>query len=159
MQIVKAELEDIPVIYKLASEIWRQHYPGIISTDQIEYMLNQMYSAAALEDQLAKHAFFLVSADRTAIGFYSFYETAPASYYLSKLYIKHNLQRKTIGEILINHLKKQLQPGSLLKLNVNRKNYKAINFYFKMGFIIEDVQDIDIGNGYFMNDFVMKMML
>jgi len=42
-----------------------------------------------------------------------------------------------------------------LRLQVNRQNYKAVNFYFKMGFIIESVGDFDIGGGYFMNDFVM----
>ena len=38
---------------------------------------------------------------------------------------------------------------------VNRMNYKAVNFYFKSGFTIEKVADFDIGDGYFMNDFVM----
>jgi hypothetical protein len=38
---------------------------------------------------------------------------------------------------------------------VNRQNYKAINFYFKLGFKIQTVADFDIGNGYVMNDFVM----
>jgi diamine N-acetyltransferase len=44
---------------------------------------------------------------------------------------------------------------SELRLTVNRKNFKAINFYFKNGFIIESVKDFDIGNGYLMEDFVM----
>ncbi len=42
-----------------------------------------------------------------------------------------------------------------VRLQVNRQNMKAINFYFKMGFVIEQVADFDIGDGYFMNDFVM----
>jgi RimJ/RimL family protein N-acetyltransferase len=42
------------------------------------------------------------------------------------------------------------------RLTVNRKNFKSINFYFKLGFKIESVEDFDIGNNYFMNDFVMK---
>jgi hypothetical protein len=42
-----------------------------------------------------------------------------------------------------------------LKLTVNRKNFKAINFYFKNGYIIESVEDFDIGESYLMNDFVM----
>jgi hypothetical protein len=40
-------------------------------------------------------------------------------------------------------------------LTVNRKNYKAINFYFKNGFTIKEIADFDIGNGFFMNDFIM----
>jgi ribosomal protein S18 acetylase RimI-like enzyme len=42
-----------------------------------------------------------------------------------------------------------------MRLQVNRKNVKAINFYFKNGFVIEDAKDFDIGSGYFMKDFVM----
>jgi ribosomal protein S18 acetylase RimI-like enzyme len=42
-----------------------------------------------------------------------------------------------------------------LRLQVNRQNYKAINFYFRNGFIIESIADFDIGDGYFMNDFIM----
>jgi hypothetical protein len=34
-------------------------------------------------------------------------------------------------------------------------NYKSVNFYFRLGFIIEKTTDIDIGDGYFMNDFIM----
>ena len=46
-----------------------------------------------------------------------------------------------------------------ITLTVNRQNYKAINFYFKHGFKIKSVDDFDIGNGFFMNDFVMEKLL
>jgi ribosomal protein S18 acetylase RimI-like enzyme len=42
-----------------------------------------------------------------------------------------------------------------LRLQVNRQNVVAINFYFKAGFVIEKSADFDIGDGYFMNDFIM----
>jgi ribosomal protein S18 acetylase RimI-like enzyme len=42
-----------------------------------------------------------------------------------------------------------------VRLNVNRQNYKSINFYFKLGFKIEKVVDIDLDKGYQMNDFIM----
>jgi len=48
-----------------------------------------------------------------------------------------------------------IQNNRPIRLQVNRKNYKAINFYFKNGFTIESVGDFDIGGGYYMNDFVM----
>jgi ribosomal protein S18 acetylase RimI-like enzyme len=44
-------------------------------------------------------------------------------------------------------------------LTVNRQNFKAINFYFKNGFVIDEVADFEIGNGFVMNDFVMKKEL
>ena len=45
-----------------------------------------------------------------------------------------------------------------LFLNVNRFN-KAIQFYTKMGFIITDTVDVAIGNGYFMEDYIMEINL
>ena len=33
--------------------------------------------------------------------------------------------------------------------------FRIVNFYFKNGFVIEKAEDFDIGNNYFMNDFVM----
>ena len=42
-----------------------------------------------------------------------------------------------------------------LDLFVNRTN-PAVHFYKKRVFIVEEV-DLDIGNGYFMNDYRMKL--
>jgi ribosomal protein S18 acetylase RimI-like enzyme len=41
---------------------------------------------------------------------------------------------------------------------VNREN-KAIGFYNKLGFTIIAEEDIPIGNGFFMNDYVMQISL
>jgi len=43
-----------------------------------------------------------------------------------------------------------------LTLNVNRHN-KARFFYEKYGFVIIGEEDIDIGEGYFMNDYIMEL--
>ena len=43
-------------------------------------------------------------------------------------------------------------------LNVNRYN-KALYFYEKHGFTIAQEVDIEIGEGYFMNDYIMKLSL
>jgi ribosomal protein S18 acetylase RimI-like enzyme len=49
---------------------------------------------------------------------------------------------------------KQKGATSLL-LNVNRNN-PTKGFYEKLGFTVIKEEDIDIGNGYFMNDYVME---
>jgi ribosomal protein S18 acetylase RimI-like enzyme len=64
-------------------------------------------------------------------------------------------QRKGIGSTFLKHILEQIPDSESIELTVNRQNYKAINFYFKTGFIIKDVADFDIGEGYFMNDFIM----
>jgi hypothetical protein len=45
-----------------------------------------------------------------------------------------------------------------LELNVNRHNPATV-FYQKMGFEIVYSEDIDIGQGFWMNDYVMRKTL
>ena len=48
--------------------------------------------------------------------------------------------------------------GTTLQLNVNRQN-NAKEFYEKMGFAVIGEEDIDIGSGYYMNDYIMEKKL
>ena len=47
----KATKVDIPQIQELAKKSWNSAYQNIISQDQIDYMLQQMYS----EDVISNH--------------------------------------------------------------------------------------------------------
>src|SRR5882672_3141644 len=53
LRIVRASREQLPAIAELAAVIWRSYYPGIISPEQIEYMLARMYDLRTLEQELA----------------------------------------------------------------------------------------------------------
>ena len=69
-------------------------------------------------------------------------------------------QGKGVGKTLIDHISGKLlqQKVHTLRLNVNRLN-KARLFYEKLGFTVIKEEDVDIGNGYFMNDYVMEKKL
>ncbi len=81
-------------------------------------------------------------------------------YRLHKLYVLPNQQGKGTGKLLIDFIIDEIKQAgaTILELNVNRHN-KALHFYNKIGFTIAREQDIDIGNGYFMNDYVMELQL
>lgn len=98
--------------------------------------------------------FYLAFDDEQPIAYASIQHNSD-DYYLHKFYVDVARHRSGVGKIFFNYLLQQLSPLSTLRLQVNRQNIKAINFYFKVGFIIESVGDFDIGGGYFMNDFVM----
>lgn len=155
LSIKEATLNDIPVIHELAADIWRQYYPDIITVEQIEYMLDKMYSEASLKEQMNNdHRFFLAIEDKP-VGYFSYSQLSTHDFFLHKLYVKTSGHRKGAGKQMLDHIIKLIPTGSSLRLTTNRKNFKAINFYFKNDFIIEEVKDIDIGNGYWMKDFVM----
>jgi len=151
-----AAKEDIPAIAQLAKDIWHKHYADIIDKAQIEYMLKKMYSEEKLLQQIAEgHIFTIVYADNKPAGYISISSKNGKNYFLHKFYIEVANHGKGIGSQLFANALQQMNNPETIELTVNRKNYKAINFYFKNGFVIKEVADFDIGNGYFMNDFVM----
>ena len=155
----KATLSDIPLIRSLAEVIWWRHYPAIITNDQIEYMLELMYSERSITEQMQKHQnYTLIYAEGQPVGYYAVSEKSPEHFFLHKFYIDTERHRKGIGAAAFDHIKANDCKGySEITLQVNRRNIKAVNFYFKHGFVIDYVDDFDIGNGYTMDDFFMKL--
>lgn len=150
-----ATTSDINLIQNLAAVIWRDYYPAIISSDQIEYMLEKMYSLQSLEEQLNKgHRFYLIE-EKQALGFMSISDDGEGNYFVHKIYVVRQKHKKGIGSLLFEEVCSRQKNVKFIRLTVNRQNIQAINFYFKKGFIIEKAADFDIGNNYVMNDFVM----
>jgi len=153
----QATADDIELIASLAHRIWKAHYPDIITQEQIDYMLEAMYSRDSLLRQMKEdHAFTLAYEGADAIGFLSVSKKQERDYFIHKFYIDSSRQKRGIGKALFTHVLSLLNQPKRIELTVNRMNYKAINFYFKLGFAIERCEDFDIGSGYFMNDFVMR---
>lgn len=156
IKLVLAGKDDVSIIQKLANEIWWKYYPVIIAFKQVQYMLDKFYSNDAIEKQMfeLKHEFYLIKLDKKSIGFISIEDKGRKKYFIHKFYILPQKHKKGIGSKVFKKLVQQKNPIEI-RLTVNRQNYKAINFYFKNGFKIEKVLDIDIGDGYYMNDFMM----
>ena len=152
----KASIADILLISQLAEKIWREHYPSIISVEQINYMLQSRYSHEAIEEGMkGEEKYFLAYADEQPVAYASI-EWKDGFYYLHKFYNDVSNHRKGIGKQFFDYLLTQIDSSKPIKLQVNRQNFKAVNFYFKVGFVIESIGDFHIGGGYYMNDFVMK---
>jgi RsiW-degrading membrane proteinase PrsW (M82 family)/ribosomal protein S18 acetylase RimI-like enzyme len=159
MSIRKAFQHDIPLIRDLTDQIWPQTYSSILSSEQIAYMMNMMYSEKSLTEQMEQgHEFVIIYDGVQAIGFASIGMMEPSVYKLHKLYVLTSYQGKGTGRFAIQELVKAIKRkgGSSLLLNVNRQN-DAKNFYEKIGFAVIREEDIDIGGGYFMNDYVMEL--
>lgn len=155
----KADVLDIPLIRSLAERIWRKHYPDIISHEQIEYMLEMMYSEKSIHLQMASGQHYtLVYADGKPAGYYAVGEKSPGYFFLHKFYVEVDRHRKGIGAAAFEHMKENDCKGfAEIRLQVNRRNIKAVNFYFKHGFTIDYAEDVEIGGGYSMDDFFMVL--
>ncbi len=150
----RATPSDIPSIRTLAERIWWEHYPSIISDDQISYMLEKMYSGAAIQQQIEEgQEIWLPELDGQAIGFMAIARNGEGEYFLHKFYL--DTREKGMGTILFELLLARYPDLRVLRLRVNRQNFKSVNFYFKVGFRIEFCIDTPFGAGYVMDDFQM----
>ncbi len=159
--IRKANSNDIPLIRELAFKVWPQTYADILSIEQIDYMLEMMYSESSLQKQMSDGCqFIIINDDAAPLGFASYQEVEPSLFKLHKIYVLRSQQGKGAGRFLINHIISNLQQrgNTSLQLQVNRNN-SAIIFYKKLGFTVLKEADFDIGNGYFMRDYVMEKKL
>ncbi|HEV7622071.1 MAG TPA: GNAT family N-acetyltransferase [Flavisolibacter sp.] len=161
LSIKHASVDDVMLIRQLALAIWPQTYASILTPAQIDYMLAQMYSIEALSQQIENNNQFIITyRDGEPVGFASYSEFAPSSYKLHKLYVLASQQGRGTGRFIIDQVINDIKPkqARMLQLNVNRNN-KARIFYEKLGFKIIRNEDINIGEGFFMNDYVMEKQL
>lgn len=162
MEIRKAGIEDIPLIRKLTFAIWPQTYSSIISKEQVDYMLHMMYSPASLQKQMQDGSIFIIVYDdnKLPVGFAAYKPIDTLTWKLDKIYVLASQQGKGTGKFIINFIVDEIKNkhAKALQLNVNRQN-KAKDFYEKLGFTVIKTADFDIGNGYFMNDYVMELAL
>lgn len=162
MPAIPATLPDLETVARLAHGIWMEHYPAIIGKEQTEYMLQKMYNPQALQAQWEQgHRFYFWYEGNAPVGFASIDAGAGSHGFLAKFYLQSAYRGRGIASQFLAYLEERLREAVLpaVQLTVNRQNIGAINFYFKSGFKIIRCADFDIGNGYFMNDFVMEKKL
>ena len=158
--IKKATTEDIPTIHAMASITFPHTYREILSPEQIDYMMEWMYSAESLHRQMTEegHIYYIAYHDSEPAGYLSIQPEGEDIYHLQKLYILPSYQGLHLGKQLFMQAIaaiKELHPTPCqMRLNVNRHN-KALTFYLKMGMVKVDEGDFPIGNGYYMNDYIM----
>ncbi|RRN77959.1 GNAT family N-acetyltransferase [Pseudoxanthomonas sp. SGD-10] len=161
IDIRKADKSDIAIISRLANEIWWPTYSDYLSTEQIRFMLDDIYTEASLEKQMNEgHKFIIVEKDSQPIGFSSYHFTGDYSVCkIQKLYLHPQLQGQGGGTAVINYISKEaVDLGVLsLELNVNRNN-PAKAFYEKMGFTVIEITDIPY-HQFVLNDFIMQKCL
>jgi ribosomal protein S18 acetylase RimI-like enzyme len=151
---------DIPALVALARDTWFKHYPSIITTAQIEYMLAQRYSDDVIRDQLAdpdvRWDKLLLDGELAAFAQYE-RSDPPGTLKVDKLYARHELRGQGLGSKLLRHIEHEARAMgcSRLKLQVNKNNVSAIGAYRKNGFAVAESAVFDIGNGFVMDDYVM----
>jgi len=162
IQIRPVTPPEVPAISALAREIWQATYPGIITQEQIEFMLEQRYGYERLYDDLEDADKWLDQAfhGERRVGF-AFSELYHGEFKLDKLYIHPDVQRRGVGGQMIAHVAARAARKGYpcVILSVNKRNERAISSYRKYGFTVREEIVSDIGGGFIMDDYIMEKKL
>jgi diamine N-acetyltransferase len=157
-----ATKEDLWQVRELALLIFPATYDSIVEEGQVDYMMDLIYKPEALLSQYeAGQVFLIIYYESTTAGFAAFSRlNDEGDFKLNKIYLDFRLQGKGLGKYLLDDVVARVisAGGRSLQLNVNRFN-KARGFYENMGFAMVREDKVDIGNGYFMDDYVMRIEL
>ena len=154
---------DIPLIQNLAEKSWNSAYSKILSKDQIEYMLTEMYSAEEISNHLknANYFYYLILQDEIPAGFIGFefhYEKNTTK--LHRIYLLEEFKGKGLGKKGLEFLKEKVKESSdqRIILNVNKDNPEK-KIYESQGFQVYHEEVFDIGNGFVMDDYLLEFYL
>lgn len=162
--IRKATLSDIPLLHHMAEQVFPETYRQILTPEQIRYMMEWMYSPHSLRKQMEEegHIYYIAFKDNEAAGYVSIQQKEQDLFHLQKIYVLPSFQQYRIGRKLfeqaIREIKTMHPSPCRMELNVNRHN-PALGFYEHMGMKKVREGDFPIGNGYYMNDYIMEIEL
>ena len=160
-QLTPVTEHEFLVIRALAETIWRQHYAGIISGEQIDYMLAGRFNDDALRDQLQAPDKWLellrVSGKPVGYCGYELSQDDHDALKLGQLYVLKSHRGKGLGRFMLGYVEKRARElgRHMLTLQVNKRNTGAIEFYRRAEFEVVYEAVFDIGAGFVMDDYVM----
>ena len=155
---------ELHLVRQVADMVWPVTFREILSEEQIAYMMEMMYAKEVMEREFDDGIRFngMFDDDRP-VGYYIWgrCKDTPCAAKLHKCYLLTEYQGKGLGSRMLRETKAQAAAAgySALRLNVNRHNEKAMRAYFRNGFSCVQMVDNPIGNGFYMNDFVMEAKL
>lgn len=144
----------------IADDVWPKTFREILSPEQIVYMMKMMYSPEVMEKELASgYTFKLLVIDGKDAGYmvYAPYEE-PGMMKLHKLYLLEEYQGKGYGQKMLQHVIEAAESRGFTSviLAVNKQNMKAQKAYARFGFEQYKSVQIDIGNGFIMDDYWLR---
>lgn len=157
-KLTAANRKELEEMSSMATEIVQEHFDPIIGKAQNDYMIGKFQTVDAIREQLEQgYEYFFVNDGEKRIGFLAFYPREEAMY-LSKFYLYkkergHGYSREMLDFVIRNARRRGLVS---IELNVN-KNNSAIYAYEKLGFAAIRAEKIDIGSGFYMDDYVYSL--
>ena len=160
---------DLQKISDMAEVVFRHTYREILSPEQLDYMMDMMYSMPNLQKQIEEgHHYYIAYDEETSRGYVSVQHEGADNdgievFHLHKIYVMPDAQGMGIGMKLFNRAVEHAKEASSgkparIELNVNKFN-KSVGFYKHIGMRVLLEEDFPIGNGFYKTDYIMGLDL
>lgn len=153
----------IEITAQLAHKIWNQHYVPIIGQDQVDYMLGKFQNIEAISNQIKNgYEYFVIFNQNIPSGYLALVPNPnDKKLMISKIYVDSDFRGLGLGSKLMEFTLETAREGTFecVWLTVNKNNIKTIEWYKSKGFIIKQKIEMDIGNGFIMDDYLMELYL
>ncbi|WP_294326653.1 GNAT family N-acetyltransferase [uncultured Chryseobacterium sp.] len=165
MKLTQATKKDIPLIQDLARRSWENAYAEILSEEQMEYMLSEMYSEQEIENQLQNpnYHYYLIEDENNGsyegfIGYEHHYEDRTTK--LHRIYLVPESKGKGFGKSALLFLNGKVSESGNERIILTVNKYNAAKaFYESQGYRVYGEGVFDIGNGFVMDDFLMEFLI
>lgn len=156
MGVEFVKVENIKELAELASNIWHEYWPVLLSLEQIDYMVENFQSEKAIADQIENenYEYYFIRSGGENVGYFGLSDKEEYIF-LSKLYIYGTYRHRGFGTKAFEKIK-SLSKGKNIRLTVNKQNKNSIATYEKWGFKTIDAVVTDIGNNFVMDDYIME---
>ena len=159
--ITIAAPSDAAALAKLADEIWKEHYYPITGKAHVDYLLKTLQSEAVILDEIVsgRSIYFWMLLDGQRVGYCAIC-VRERSLYLSKLYVKKDARQHGLSRMMLDYIIANYGEGkAYIHLNVNKHNDNSIAAYKRLGFVVTDALERDVGGGHVMDDFELRLEL
>ena len=153
------DADDISQVASMADEVYHEHYAGIISNEQIDYMVKEYQSVEAITEQIHKAGidYFILNNNECNVGYFAI-KMEEDRIFISKLYVLKDFRNQGYAKQAYQCLKGLSEAMNLkhIYLYTHKKNVETIAVYEKLG--LKKVESLvnDFGNGFVMDDYKMQ---
>ena len=163
LEIRPASVADLEIVRDIAERLWPECYGTLLPAGQVRYMLDWMYAPHRLRSEWDRGVRYrLALLEGRPVGYLAWErESGSDAAFLNKLYLVTQFQGRGLGQEMIALVRREASEEGArhLELRVNRQNRKAIRAYERAGFVVVQTLVTDIGSGFVMDDFLMRLGL
>lgn len=127
--------QDLERVQQILRETWHATYDTIYGKAKVDEITDQWHSMQRLQQMRhAPHSEFLVADNGTVIGGMAYATQKDKTINLHQLYVHPDFHGGKTGLHLLIEIENSFIDAEFIRLEVEEKNEKAIQFYEKFGF-------------------------